>query len=146
MDRSNGYWDNVCEASVYPHLKATEDDHLVFIKAATENVSKYVWCKGWIYGGCSRLSEDQTVSLAILYFFCLPSLQLLSAALKCFDGLSLADSKVAVVQNLVFEMQNQKYLPFSLISLCKSVSELSRKCSIIISANCSVFSHVVYYI
>ena len=89
--------------------KAKEDECLICLEMATENVLECVWCEGRIHAGCSGMSEDQcrvldTVTNSIV-FFCPKCLQLLPTALKSFDSLSLVDTKVTAIEKSVLEIQ-----------------------------------------
>ena len=75
---------------------------------ATKNVLECAWCDGKVHSECVGLSEDQCnildgVTINIV-FFCSTCLQLLPAALKCYDSLSLVDSRVVAVENSVSEI------------------------------------------
>jgi len=82
-----------------------EDECLICLKMATENVLECAWCDGRVHSECAGLSEDQCNILdgvtSSIVFFCSTCLQLLPAALKCYDSLSLVDSRVVAVENSV---------------------------------------------
>jgi len=85
--------------------KAKEDECLISLEMATDNVLKCAWCEGRIHAGCSGISEDQCRVLdTILYFFCPSCLQLLPNT----DTLSLVDTKVAAVEESVLEIKKQR--------------------------------------
>jgi len=80
----------------------------------TDNVLECVWCEGRIHARCNGMSEDQccvldTVTNNIVFFVlhvCNCSLPLLSF----FDSLSLVDTKVAVFEKSVLEIQKAENL------------------------------------
>lgn len=89
--------------------KVKEDECLICLKMATDNVLECTWCDGRVHAECSGLSEDQCSILdsvtSNIVFFCSTCLPLLPVALKCYDSLPLVDSRVEAVENSVSEIR-----------------------------------------
>ena len=89
--------------------KTKEEDCVVCLEPATDDVLECIWCDGRVHAKCVKISEEQSSVLGNvtnIVFFCNVCLHTLPTALKYYDDLSPMDSRITNVEKSIAEIQS----------------------------------------
>lgn len=113
--------------------KHKDEECIICCKPATDNIMECVWCESRLHAACAKLSEEQCILIGNasnnIVFFCTSCFQALPVAFQSYEGFSLVDARISVIEKSINELQTSAVqgLNTELKSLQKITSNLATK-------------------